>query len=369
MKKRIFLLVLAAVTAVLVMMGCLSNPDTQSIPLAEINSKDIRYDSEAGSLSIENCTNKDVVVFVGDVTKNTMIGGLKANKTRRFDLSKIRGIPQNGSLLIRVATVDTYSKEKRITEEDVIYTGLVVYDLRNPQDVTHLTIHRDVDASQKYCVYLTNNSSNFVLEVRSEVPNGEVIATLAPLKSDKRVFLTPKTTGKGYKLFPVFVYVDPRTNEKTVINVPDKEECQVMDPDPVGSNYLTPVVFDEPKNNNLSYSLAFITIQNDTKAGFEFRNSRTSLSNQRGRRFTAPGRSDVYEIETGKGKDGRLYTALTGVFNEYKEMTLEAYRFLPGYMYDIILTDRNGKYEYDIREVGKKNLVEDAKIQLFNEEW
>ena len=367
MKTKTLLWACAAVLFAAMVAGCVSTPQKQAVNTVELKEKEVSFTSEDGTLSIQNNTNKDVVVFVGKVEKSTMIGGIKAGKTRKFDLAKISGIPNNGSLLVRVATIETYKKKARITEDDVIYTGLVVYDLNDPRDITHLTIYDGIDTAQKHCLYLTNNSEHFVLEVRSEVPNGEVIATLGPMQSDKRVFLNPKDTGKGYKLFPVFVYVDPKTHEKTVINVPGKEECQVMDPDPVGT-HLTPVIFDEPKNNNLSYSLAFITIQNDTKAGFEFRNSRTSLPNQRGRRFTAPGRSDVYEIETGKGKDGRLYTALTCVFNEYKEMTLEAYQFLPGYMYDIVLTDRDGKYEYDIREVGKKSFVENAKIQLFNEE-
>ena len=368
MKAKTLLWACAAMLFAAMVAGCVSTPDQKSGNSVELKEKEISFTSEPGLLAMTNHTNQDVVVFAGPLNRDVILGGIKKGSRRTFDLNKISGLPKNGSLLVRVVTYNTYKKGKaRITDEDVIYTGLVVYDLKAPKDITELSIYKDIDTEQKYCVYLTNKSENFVVEVRLEKPNGETIATLAPLESDKCVYLAQKGTGKGYKFFPQFIYVDPRTNEKTVLNVPQKENVQVMDPDPVGGEF-TPVVFEAPKNHNLSYSLAFLTIRNDTKAGMEFRNSRTSLPNQRGRRFTAPGRSDVYELDTGIDKEGRMYTALTCAFNEYTEMSVGNYKFKPGYMYEMIWTDKNGNYEYDIREVGKKSLLEDARIELFMED-
>ena len=368
MKKRALLVLPALLFAAAVIVGCGSTPKGNGSGgnTVTLKQKDISFKSEPGVLAMTNNTTQDVVVFVGQIRRDVILGGIKSGERRTFDLSKIPGLPSNGSLLVRVATYNAYRGKSKITDTDIIYTGLVVYDLKDAKAITELTIYRDIDAEQKYCVYFTNTSENFVVEVRLEKPNGEAIATLAPLESDKCVYLAPKGTGKGYKFFPQFVYVDPRTNEKTVLNVPDKANVQVMDPDPVGGDF-TPVVFDSPKNHNVSYSLAFLTIRNDTKAGMEFRNSRTSLPNQRGRRFTAPGRSDVYELDTGLDKAGRMYTALTCAFNEYTEMSIGGYTFKPGYMYEMICKDADGGYHYDIREVGQKSLLEDARIELFME--
>mgnify|MGYP000006162659 FL=1 len=366
MKTKTLLWVCAAVLFAAMGAGCVSTPKSQAVNSVDLKEKEVSFTSEPGVLAMTNHTNQNVVVFAGPVSYDMLLGGIKKGKRRTFDLNKIPGLPKNGSLLVRVATYNTYKGKGRITDEDVIYTGLVVYDLKAPKDITELSIYKDIDTEQKYCVYLTNHSENFVVEVRLEKPNGETIATLAPLESDKRVYLTQKDTGKGYKFFPQFIYVDPRTNEKTVLNVPQKENVQVMDPDPVGGEF-TPIVFDSPKNHNLSYSLAFLTIRNDTKAGMEFRNSRTSLPNQRGRRFTAPGRSDVYELDTGIDKEGRMYTALTCAFNEYTERSVGNYKFRPGYVYEMVWTDKDGSYQYDIREVGQKSFVENAKIELFME--
>lgn len=368
MKKTALLVLPAVLLAAAVIIGCGSMPKDNrtggnSVTLRQ---KDVDFKSEPGVLAMTNNTAQDVVVFAGPVSYDVILGGIKHGQRRTFDLKKIPGLPSNGSLLVRVASYNTYGGKERITDDDIIYTGLVVYDLKDAKDITELSIYKDIDAEQKYCVYFTNTSENFVVEVRLEKPNGAAIATLAPLESDRKVYLAPKNTGKGYKFFPQFIYVDPRTNEKTVLNIPNKANVQVMDPDPIGGDF-TPVVFDSPKNHNLSYSLAFLTIRNDTKAGMEFRNSRTSLPNQRGRRFTAPGRSDVYELDTGIDKEGRMYTALACAFNEYTEMSINGYKFRPGYMYEMILTDKDGNYQYDIREVGQKSLVEDARIELFME--
>ena len=96
-------------------------------------------------------------------------------------------------------------------------------------------------------------------------------------------------------------------------------------------------------------------------------NSRTILQNQRGSRFTAPGQSDVYELDTGNGNEGKIYTALMCTFNKYSEKRINDYKFKPGFMYNMIWTNKNGNYQYDIQEVGLKSLAEDAKIELFME--
>ena len=205
MKKIIGMLII--VMAFASIMGCASTKQSNS---TELKKKDVSFKSELGSLSIANETSKDVVVFVGKVEKDAVLGGITANQTRTFNLSRLSGIPESGSLLIRVATFDTYKGKARITEDDVIYTGLVVYNLKDSGDKIALTIYKGVDTAQQTCIYVSNESENFVLELRQGNPSqGEVIATLPPLQTNKRVYLSPRDDGIAYDFYPTFVFVNP----------------------------------------------------------------------------------------------------------------------------------------------------------------
>lgn len=355
------------------LVGCLSTDGSakQSSGIV-LNEKEVSFESEPGSLVVSNNTSKELVIFAGAISRNAILGGIRPRSTRSFNLKKLPGIQNrgsNGSLLIRAATFEAYKRGRAtVKEEDVIYTGLVVYNLEDPQYITEANIYEGIDTDRKHCVYLTNKSDRFVLEVRVGSTAGQTIATLAPGESLKPVFLEPKTTRTAYEFYPQFICVDPKTNEKTAINVPGKEDCQTMEPYPYEPNgKVIDVPFDEPKHSSISYSIAFLTIQNDTTAGMEFRNSRTILQNQRGSRFTAPGQSDVYELDTGNGNEGKIYTALMCAFNKHSEKRINDYKFKPGFMYNMIWTNKNGNYQYDIQEVGLKSLAEDAKIELFME--
>ncbi|WP_288567581.1 hypothetical protein [uncultured Treponema sp.] len=363
--KKLGCLAFAAVLGLMVV-GCASTNSKENKAI-ELKNKEVNFNSEKGSLFVSNNTAEDVVVFVGKVEKGNLIGGIHANSSRSFDISKIPGIPSSGSLLIRVATANVYKEKARITEEDVIYTGLVVYDLNDLGDKISLSIYRGVDASQKECIYVSNESENFVLELRLGNPSqGEVIATLAPLTTNKRIYLSSRDDSLSYDFYPTFIYVNPKTNEKTSMNNPGRADRKRAYPEPIGGD-ITPMRFEGPSASSVGYDVAFVSIQNDTNSGIEFRNAETPLKNQKGRRFTASGRSDVYEIESKNGEAGKLYTSLTFEFDNFTKKKISPFTFLPGYKYDVIVTELDGNYQYDIREVGKKSLVEDARIQLFME--
>ncbi len=361
MKKLIGML--AAVVAATLILGCVS---TKSASATVLNKKEVSFKSEPGSLSISNETSKDVVVFVGKVEKDAVLGGINANQNRTFNLSKLQGIPESGSLLIRVATFETYKGKAVVTEDDVIYTGLVVYNLKQADDKIALTIYKGVDTAQQTCIYVSNESENFVLELRQGNPSqGEIIATLPPLQTNKRIYLSPRDDGLAYDFYPQFVFVNPKTGEKTSMNA-GKSDRKRAYPERVGGD-ITPMRFEGPSKSSVGYDVAFISLQNDTHSGLEFRNGETTLKNQKGIRFTPSGRTDVYEIQSTNGESGQTYTGLQLEFDNFTKKSIERYTFLPGYKYELIITDMNGNYQYDIREVGQKSLVEDARIQLFNE--
>ena len=194
---------------------------------------------------------------------------------------------------------------------------------------------------------------------------GEVIATLPPLQTNKRIYLAPREDGIAYDFYPRFVFVDPKTGDKTSMTAGKKDRKRAI-PENVGEN-LTPIRFTGPSKTSIGYDVAFINLQNDTGAGIEFRNAETTLRNQKGNRLTQSGRTDVYEIPAANGEAGQLYTALTFEFDDFTKKTISQYTFKAGYKYDVHVTQMNGNYQYDIREVGQKSLIEDSRIQLFME--
>ena len=362
MKKLLF--VLAAVTACMVMAGCESLPEKKEVTTVEL--KEVSFTSEPGSLTISNDSSVDVVIFAGKVEKNTILGGIKAGQSRSFNLSKIPGIPDAGSLLIRAATFETYKGNARITENDVIYSGLVVYNLKDKSDRSQLNIYSGVDSVQQTCIYVSNESEHYVLELRMGNPGqGEVIATMYPLQINKRIYLAKRDDGLPYEFYPTFIYVNPKTGEKTSMNAGKTDRRRAVPKNP--KENLTPIRFQGPSQSSVGYDVAFINLQNDTNTGIVFNNAETILKNQKGIRFTDSGTTDVYEIQSTNGDEGQLYTALTFEFDNFTRKTISPYKFKAGYKYDVIVTQMNGNYQYDIREVGKKSFVENAKIQLFNE--
>lgn len=327
----------------------------------------LNFKSEEGSLSIYNATAQDVVVFAGRVEKDIVLGGIKSGKKRLFNLGKLPSIPKNGALLVRIVPYKSYREKGIISEEDVVYTRLVVYDLMDSKSKTFFNIPKEIDTEQKHCVYLTNTSDTFILEVRLQNPTlGEIIATLPPGVSNKRVFLLPRGDGMPYDLFPSFTYVHPRMMEVTTISS-SREDRMMVSPKPsTGTTQM--IKFRTPSNYVVPYDVAFINIENKTLSSFEFCLAKTILKNQKGLRVTTSGHTDVYELSSGDSINGQLYSELFFEFDNFTKMSINPYSFKAGYEYNITVTKINDNYKYDIREVGQKSLVEDARIELIMED-
>ncbi|MCL1813486.1 MAG: hypothetical protein FWG29_08205 [Treponema sp.] len=208
-----------------------------------------------GSLTINNQANFDVVIFAGKISNNNVLGGIRAGDSRTFDISKLRLPEENGCFLVRAASFETYNKKNfRVTEDDVLYTGLVVYDLNNPRDAINLNIYAGINKEQDAWIYVSNNS-RFVLELRLDNPNGEQIAALAPFAANKSIYLKPLPGGLPYQFFAAYVYVDPSSHE--IINfiekdpirqrrIPGESSIQMIFSGPDGYNW---VVITQNGNN------------------------------------------------------------------------------------------------------------------------
>ncbi|MDR2898393.1 MAG: hypothetical protein LBU99_06205 [Spirochaetaceae bacterium] len=374
-KGFVFSFLLTAL-CMMAVMGCASGAKAEHNPVigtdagkdyATIEARGVSFESEAGSLTMNNQTSYDVIVFAGRVEGGNVLGGIKAGARRGFDLSKIKGIPEKGSILIRVTSFESYSRKNfRVTEEDVVYSGLVVYDFADPGDRTDMNIYKNMDQTQSTFIYISNKSPNYVLEVRLDHPNGEKIATLPPLLENKKIWIKPNDDGLGYRLYPTYVYVDPATNEITSIPPTDVRGSRRVLPDAPGG-LITPIEFNSPVGDAVAYNLAFVRVINDTNLSIDFRNAGTIFADQKGNRLIMDGRSAVFEVPSESGEEGQLYTNLR-VRDDYDdEMVLDEVMIQPGFVYDLTVTNRDGNMEYDIAARGKKSKIDDARISLYLE--
>lgn len=251
MKKIIAILLVA-----LALTACVStNSSVNTASKGSSKTNKLSFENEEGSLLISNTTSCDVVVFAGRVEKDIVLGGIKSGEKRSFNLAKLPEIPKKGALLLRIAPYIAYEKGMRITEGDVVYTRLLVYDLTDKKKNILLDIPKNIDMEQKHYVVLTNLST-YVLEVREGSPTGEVIATLSPMQFNKPIFLLPKRDYGAYDLFPLFLYRDIETGE-VVSTVPSRGDRMRIIPKPItrGAEMLQ---FDAPSKEEMPIANARI---------------------------------------------------------------------------------------------------------------
>jgi hypothetical protein len=365
MKKALFVLSAAA----MVLAGCGSAPQQGRTEL-KLGSSDFRSDRN-GILKINNYASFDVAVFAGKVERGNFIGAIKARGSRDFDLSKIPDIPQKGAFLFRAASYEKLSKNGKvgITEDNVIYAGLVSYDLGRPDRKIEQDIFANVDETEETFIYVSN-ITKYVLELRVDSPDGEKVGVLSPGQRNKKLWIKPQKDGLPYRFFPTYVYIDVNTGELDAFTDHVNKNGQRFEPRGQGPN-IRVIEFKGPGQElggTKEYNVAFVRLQNDTNELLSFETAEGSYwKNTRGTVNTNPGDSDVYELASDTGPEGRTYTNL-GVETDSGHVTFRPpITFKPGYNYALIVTSMNGNIQHDVKELGLKSEVEQTRINLFGE--
>jgi hypothetical protein len=368
MRKGLFGLT-AVVLAVMVLAGCGSAPQTGTAAL-KLGDADFQSDKN-GILTISNYTGFDVAVFAGKVERGNFIGAIKARGARDFDLAKIQGLPRKGAFLFRAASYETVSKKGRvnITEEDIVYTGVVVYDLDRPDRKIEQNIFARVDDTQETFIYVSN-LTKYILELRLDDSTGEKVGVLSPGQRNKKLWIKPNPDGLPYRFFPTYLYIDANSGEINAFSDEVNKNGLRFEPRGQGPD-IRIIEFKGPEQNlggTKQYNVAFIRLQNDTNGLLSFETAEAAYrKNTRGTVNTNPGDSDVYELAADTGPEGRTYTNL-GVEADSGHVTFRPpLTFKPGYEYALVVTSMNGIIQHDVKELGPKSEVENNRINLFGE--
>ena len=323
-----------------------------------------------GLLQINNYASFDVAVFAGRVERGNFIGAIRAGGTRDFDISKLSNRPEKGAFLFRAASVQTVNRKGKvgITEEDVVYTGLVAYDLSQPERKIVKDIFARVDDQQEYFIYVSN-VTKYVVELRVDSPDGEKVGILSPGQRNKKLWIKRHPDGLSYRFFPTYIYIDPNTGEMDSFTDTVNRNGRLFEPRTAGPQ-LQVIEFPDPATQpgGKQYNVAFVRLQNDTNGLLMFETARNAYTkNTRGTVNTNPGDTDVYELAADTGPDGRTYTNLGVEHDGGHFVFAPPVTIKPGYEYNIVVTNMNGVFQHAIRELGLKSEVESNRIDLFLE--
>jgi len=366
MKTKLTLILLAMVLFAVFVMGCRNTPGTTTM---KINESDFQSDRN-GILRINNYASFDVAIFAGKVERGNFIGAIKARGSREFDISKLPNIPNKGAFLFRATSYQTLNRKGKvgITEEDVVYTGLVAYDLSRPDRKIEKDIFAHVDDQQETFIYVSN-ITRYVIELRLDSPDGEKVGVLSPGQRNKKLWIKRQPDGLPYRFFPTYIYVNPNTGEMDAFTDEVNKNGTRFEPREAGPQVRVVEFLDpETQPGGKQYNVAFIRLQNDTNGLLSFETARSAYTkNTRGTVNTNPGDTDVYELAADTGPGGRTYTNLgvehdSGHFVFAPPVTVK-----PGYEYTLVVTQMNGIYQHALKELGLKSEVDTNRINLFLE--
>jgi hypothetical protein len=357
MKKAMGKMIGILVMSALFIAGCVSAPP-EGTTVMKINEADFASDQN-GLLRINNFTNFDVAIFAGKVGRGNYLGAIHAKGSRLFDITTIQGsLARKGAFLFRAVSYETLSRNGKanIEEKNVVYTGLVAYDLDRPDRIVERDIFAMVDDKEQTFIYLAN-PTKYVVELRLDSPDGEKVAVLGPGERNKKIWIREQEDRLPYRLFVTYVYVNPNTGELDAFTDIENKNGKRFEPRGDDGSSLQVITLPDPttKPEGKQYNIAFVKLQNDTNSLLNLQPTEGMyLKNIRGSRSTREGDTDTYEIAADTGDAGKTYTNLGvehdgGYFKFAPPHTVQ-----PGHIYNVIVTSMSGSYEHIWQDLGKK---------------
>ncbi|MDE7140713.1 MAG: hypothetical protein K2M90_09530 [Treponemataceae bacterium] len=231
----------------------------------------IDYKSDAnGTLTIRNNTTKDMVLFEGETpTKDTILGGVRAQSSRAFDVSGKNDFAVGGWMIIKGMGASEYTANKaNLTKAKVEYSTMATYHAGEYYEATINAAY-----TGDYCIKVSNNGK-IGIELHKDSFNGEKIAYLSPYKSNQYIYFDDN---KSIRLYPVYVYYSTRNHTVSTLSG-DFFESRTVVPASVTESYMQTYSFPADPNTtwsqimeNISFPTAYITVTNGVEEGAYFK--------------------------------------------------------------------------------------------------
>lgn len=265
-----------------------------------------------GTLTIRNNTKKDMVLFEGETpTKDTILGGVRAQTSRAFDVSSKNDFSAGGWMIIKGMAASEYAANiDNLSQAKIEYSALATYHEGEYYEATINPAY-----TGEYC-FKVNNNSEIGIELHKDSFNGEKIAYLAPNKRNYYIYCE---TIEAVDIFPVYVYYSTRTKTVTTL-ASTKYDTVTAQPASVLNNYVESYYFPNDSKATLEMILgsvempyAYITTTNSVpNQAARFMRGSTELKTQGGQSAVS-GTPVTFEIATSKdGAQTDLYFSLYG---------------------------------------------------------
>jgi len=296
------------------------------------NSQSNRKSLTTKSLTVKNEINDDVVLFVGRVDTQNMLGEVKSLSSVAFDIfSKVAD--NEGAFLLRVVKKSVHrAKGNRISNEDAIFTSLVEFNKNDKRQKT-ITIPRHARGPAE--IYISNNTE-MIAQIHIDSIDGPIVATLKPFERTKRVHM--EYNPKAYYFFVVYKYYDRAT--MCVQSVVSELDGIIMMPDiprPGGSLYGINFEFLPSRAFN---PFVIINVINDTNLNISLLRGTNKMINQNEKNIINPGTTESYILNL--SSSNRLIVSdfiIDTGRGEVNMISIPELTFQAGYIYDIRIRD------------------------------
>jgi len=254
-----------------------------------------------GNLEIQNGTNKDMVLFIGQQpTSSNIMGGINAGKTLNFDVCKHQSdCNVGGYTVIRGISRDEYNNNGLdLSKSRVEYQAMATY---GPGKKYRLVMNPGYMGDFGFKI---SNLGKIGIEIRKDSPEGEKIAYLPSMQQNQMLYTNTTT---AFDMFPVYVFYNKTTGEVTTLNSTSLWDAVLATPRPLAgsqavNSYTLPAgegVSWQDIVNGLKSPTAYLTVKNGTQAAY-FMDGNQELLSQEGYNAIGGGEQLLYEV---KGKD------------------------------------------------------------------
>ncbi|MDR2594985.1 MAG: hypothetical protein LBC87_09485 [Fibromonadaceae bacterium] len=300
-KKSLLALLLLAATSMSMFLGC-GKHDPYVFDRINWNG------DSGGSLEIINGSNKDIVLFIGQVpATSTIMGGAKAGKTTSFDPGKYVGEAEygvGGWTVIRGITKEKYDENFDLSKATVEYMAMATY-----RKGTTYRIQIDGAYLGDYGFKVTNRGQ-IGMELRRNSPEGEKVSYLPALQVNQIIYAE---TSNGMTLFPVYVFFNKKTGEVSTLKATSMKSAVDVSPRSLmDETKLQSYTF--PDNSikwediigDLKDPVAYITVTNNVRnqSAYFTNAGSTDYWSQNGYNTIGSGETLVFEVEGGDVEGG-----------------------------------------------------------------
>jgi len=294
-KKAFLLSCTMLLISALAFIGCGKHDD--------VYDDDINWDgSNGGTIELVNGSNKDMIVFVGQVpSKSSMLGGVRAGTTVRHDISRHVGdFNVGGYAILRGVTREEYDKYDDPSKAKIEFNAMVTY---RGGTMYRYNINPNYMGDNGFKV---TNNLRIGIELRKDSPDGEKVAYLPAMKQNQIVY-TQNTDLLA--LFPVYVFFNNETGEVSTLKTTSIFETVSARPTPLGPNSTNIQNYYFPNDEkltwesivgNLKHSRAYLTVICNiaNQAGYVSIGLSHRLYSQNGFDAIGSGEKLVFEVES-----------------------------------------------------------------------